>query len=101
RWAEVGRSAQEPWDVLRQNVEHFARGITACATLCVRRKYRQMALPAIRQFAPLHLVYLSGEFRILGAVSFEELRPCPAGVRTARSDSVLAVLVAALSNQRV
>src|SRR5262249_7005029 len=40
-----------------------------------------------------------GEVRILGAVSFEELRPFAVGFRATRSDSVFEVLVDAIGNQ--
>src|SRR5262245_37254102 len=86
RWAEVGRSAQEPRDVLRQNVEHFARGFASSDALWVRRKYGQIAIPAIREFTPLHLFDLGGEFRIVDAVILEKLLPLPVRRRAARSD---------------
>src|SRR5262245_4064182 len=93
RWTEIGRSAQEPRDALPQNVEHFARGFASSDALWVRRKYGQIAIPAVRQFTPLHLFDLGGEFRIPGTVILEKLLPFTVSRRAACSDSVVEVLV--------
>ena len=63
RRPEVGRAAEEPGHVLREHVEHLARGVAPGDALRVGRKDRQVAVPAVRQLAPLHLLDLGGELR--------------------------------------
>src|SRR5882724_3639658 len=92
RWPEIGRSAQKPRNILREDVQYLAGGLAPGNTLLVRGKDWQIAIPSGREFAPLHLLDFGSELRILGPVSLEELSPSPACISAARSDSVLEVL---------
>ncbi len=58
RWAEIRRAAEEPGDVLRQHVQHLARGFPAGDALRIGRENREIAVPVRRELAPLHLVNL-------------------------------------------
>ena len=53
----------------------------------------QVAVPPGGEFAPLHLVDLSGEFGVCGPIRREEFRPFAPGVRAARADPVREVFV--------
>src|SRR5262245_45281997 len=74
-WPEVGGAAQEPRDVLGEHVEYLARGVATGDPLGIRRKARQVSVPARGQLAPLHLDDLGGEYRMLVAVGSKQRLP--------------------------
>ena len=92
RGAEVRRAADEPGDVLGEHVEHLARGVAPGDALGVGREDRQIAVPAGRQLAPLHLVDLVRELGELLAVVGEELVPARARLGAARADAGIEML---------
>ena len=61
RRPEIGRASEKPGDVLRQNVQHLARGVAPRDAFRVGREDGKVAVPPGREFAPLHLVDLGGE----------------------------------------
>jgi hypothetical protein len=75
RGAEIGRAAEEPGNVLGQHVQHLTRGVASGDPLGSALKLGQVAVPAGRQIAALHLLDLGGERRELGLVVGEELVP--------------------------
>src|ERR1700730_14502172 len=85
RRAEIRRAAEEPGDVLREDVEHLARGVPSGYALRIRREDRQVAVPTGRELAPLHLVYFRRELGKRALVGSKELRPPPPRLRAARS----------------
>src|SRR6185312_1260101 len=87
RGAEVRRAAEEPGNVLGEHVQHLARGIAPGDALRIGRKARQVAVPSRRQLAPLHLVDLGSELRILRAVVGEQRLPASSRLRAARPDA--------------
>src|SRR5262245_36760746 len=67
--AEIRRSAEQPWDVLREHVEHFARRVPSGDSLGIGGKNGQPAIPSARQLTPLHQIDLGrklGVFRPVG-----------------------------------
>jgi hypothetical protein len=87
RRPEVGRAAQEPGDVLRQHVQHLARGVAPGDALGIGGKDGQVAIPSRGQFAPLHLVDLGRELGKLGPVGGEKLPSIPRRLGAARADA--------------
>jgi hypothetical protein len=75
RWSEIGRSAQKPRDILREDVQRLGGRLAPGDTLLVRRKDGQIAIPSGRKFTPLDLFDFRSQLGILGAVCFEKLRP--------------------------
>ena len=51
RRTEVRRAAEEPWDVLREDVQDFARGLPPRHTLWIGREHREVPIPALRQLS--------------------------------------------------
>src|ERR1700704_1404896 len=99
--AEIRRSAQQPRNVLRKHVEHFARRIPSGDALGIRRKDRKPGIPSGRQLTPLHQVDLGREFRISRPVSREELSPTAVGLRAARANSGGEMFAHAVGNQEL
>src|SRR5256885_13167413 len=64
-WSSDVCSSDLPGNVLGQDIQHLAGGIAACDPLGIRLEARQVAVPFLGQFAPLHLVDLDGELREL------------------------------------
>src|ERR1700733_5051861 len=87
RWAEISGSAQKPGYILRQNVKHFARSITAGDTFRIGGKNRQILVPSERQLPALHQINLVGQFGILNRVRREQIGPLTARFRTPRTDT--------------
>src|SRR5262245_15322810 len=69
--AEIRRSAQQPGNVLRKHVEHFAGRVAPCDSLWVGGKRGEPAIPSGRQLASLHQVDLGRELRIFRPVTRE------------------------------
>ena len=67
----------------------------------IGREDGQVAVPAGRQLAPLHLVDLGGEFGVLGPVGGEEFRPLPPGLRAALADAGGEVLADAVGDEEL
>src|SRR5205823_13597663 len=85
RRPEIRRSAQEPRDVLRQHVQHLARGVAPREALRIGREDGKIPVPAGRELPPLHQIDLVRELRMLRPVRGEELRPASSRLRTARA----------------
>src|SRR5438094_10572545 len=75
RWSKVRGAAKEPRNILRKNIEHFARCVSTCDTLWIGRKHWKVAVPAGRQLALLHLLDLNRELWIFFTICGEEFRP--------------------------
>src|SRR5262249_27203471 len=101
RRREVRRAAEEPRDVLRQDVEHLARRLAAGNALRVGRKHGEVPIPAGRQVTSLHLLDLGRELRMGGAVRREERRPLASRRGTARPDAGGEVLADAVRDQEL
>ena len=101
RRPEVGRAAEKPRDVLREDVQHLAGGVASGDALCVRREHREIAIPSGGKFAALHLVDLGGELGEGPAIAIEELHPFAPGRRAARADSLREVLIDAVGHQEL
>src|SRR5262249_10704439 len=56
RRSKVRRASQEPRDILRKDVEHFARCVSTSHALWVGGEDGKVAVPAGRQLALLHLL---------------------------------------------
>src|SRR5262249_32544268 len=67
-WGQVGRTTHEPWDVLRQGIQHRAGCFARSLALWVRRKGRQALVPTLGELAALHPEEAVGQFRVLLAV---------------------------------
>ena len=75
RSRQIGRSANQPRNVLRQRIEHFTRTLAGRNTLGIGGKCREVIVPACRQFVVLHLAETLGTIRIFLRVCREKVRP--------------------------
>src|SRR5207244_5232063 len=75
RRPEVRRAAEEPGNVLREQVEHLARGLPAGDALRIRREDGEVAIPPRRQVSSLHLIDLARQLGVLRPVRREERSP--------------------------
>src|SRR6266508_4939331 len=98
-WAEIRRSAQQPRDVLRKHVEHFARSIPSGDAFGIGRKDGKPGIPTGRQLTPLHQVDLGRELRIFRPVCREQSSPTFVGLRAARANSRGEVFAHGVGNQ--
>src|SRR5262245_392815 len=86
RRAEVGRSSQEPRNVLGDHVEYLAGGVAPGDALGIGREARQVAVPSGRELAALHLIDLGGALGELAAVGGKERLPPRASASRPRAD---------------
>src|SRR5262249_32241611 len=85
-------AAEEPGNVLRQHVQHLARGVASGDALEISRKGRQVAIPSRGKLAPLHLLDLGGELRELPAVVGKERLPAAPRIGPARANASIDLL---------
>src|SRR5215510_7071735 len=101
RWTEVRGATKEPGNILRKNIEHFARCVSTRDALWVGGKDWKVAVPASRQLALLHLLDLGRQFRIFLTIRREEFRPLLLSVASALADSGCEVLVHAIRDEEL
>src|SRR5215510_3479733 len=101
RRAEVGRSSQEPRNVLGDYVEYLAGGVAPGDALGIGREARQVAVPSGRELAALHLIYLGGEIGELAAVVGKERLPPRARGRPARADAGIELFAHPVGNEKL
>src|SRR6516225_3974761 len=100
RRPEICRPAEQPGDILRQDIEDLARGVSSGDALRIGRKNGKLGIPSGRQFTSLHQVNLVCEIRIFRVVSREEFGPTAVGPLSARADTSSEVLAHGLGNQK-
>ena len=98
---EIGRAAQKPGDILGEHIQHLARRIASGNSLRIRRKARQIAIPAGGQLASLHLIDLGGEIREALAVFGKHRFPVAPRLATALADAVGEVLDDSVRHQEL
>src|ERR1051325_11113792 len=101
RRTKVGRATKKPRNVLRQNVQHFAGGISACDAFGICREHRKIAVPLSGKLAPLHLLNLGGELRILGSIGGKKFCPMPPRIGAARADTGGKMFVDAVGHKKL
>src|SRR5262249_4979306 len=101
RWSKVRRAAKEPWDILRKDIEHFARCISTSDALWVGGKDWKVAVPAARQLSLLHLLDLARQLRIFLPIRVEEFRPLLASVAAALTYSRCEVFVHTIRDKKL
>ena len=101
RRSKIRRASEEPGNVLREHVQHLARGFPPGDALRVGRKDGEVAVPTGRQLAPLHQIDLGRQFGILGAIGCEEFRPLAPSLRAARADPGREVLVDTVGDEKL
>src|SRR6516225_7887658 len=99
--AKIGRSSEQPGDVLRENIENLARGIAPGNAFRVGGKNRQPPIPSLGQLAPLHQVDLGRELRIFRAISHEQIVPSAMGLSPACANSGGEVLAHGVGNEKL
>src|ERR1700730_4426528 len=65
RRRKIGRTANQPWMVLGNRVQHFAGRISAGDSLRVRRECWDFFVPALRRLTALNCESFSRQFRVL------------------------------------
>src|SRR5262245_18049889 len=100
-WREVRRAAEEPRDILRKDVEDFARCISARDAFRVGGKHRKITVPAGRQLSLLHLVDLGRQLGIFFTIGGEEFRPLLPSVAPALADPGCEVLIHAIRDEKL
>ena len=98
---EVRRAAQEPGDILRKDVKHFARCVSTSNAFWVGGKDWKAAVPAGRQLSLLHLLDLGRQLWIFFTIRGEEFRPLLPSIVAALADSGCEVLVHAIRDKEL
>src|SRR4030095_946051 len=75
RWPKIRRPAEEPWDILRQHIQHLARSVPPSNPLSVGRKNREITVPSHWELPPLHELDFVCQFGMPGAISFHQRYP--------------------------
>src|SRR5271157_1735806 len=87
RWTKIGRASEQPGNVLRKNVQRLAGCVPPGDSLRIGGKDGKAAIPACRQFAPLHQLDLVSQLEVFRSISLEEFGPLPARFRPSRAGS--------------
>src|SRR5882757_3145877 len=99
--AEIRRSSNEPWNVLRKHVQHLAGSIPPSDTLGAGWKDREIAIPTLRQLAALHETNFGSELGIFALIVSKELRPAPPRVCTPRAYAIGEMLAHCIGNEKL
>src|SRR5579862_2847163 len=86
RRSKVGRTTDEPGDVLCEHVQDLPGGLPPGQSLGISREHRKVAIPACGQFTTLHQVDLGSQFGELVSISGEKLFPLSPGLLTTSAD---------------
>src|SRR5690349_19293924 len=101
RRPQIGRAPEKPGDVLRERVEHFARGLPPRDAPRVTWKNGQIAVPPDGEFTSLHQVNLAGELWVLGSIGLEAFGPLAPGLSAARAHPSRKVLPDGFGDQKL
>src|SRR5262249_18803371 len=93
RWPEIRGPSEQPGDARRECVQSLSRGFSSRDALWVSGEHRQIAIPAVRKLAPLHLLDLSRQCRELVAIRGKEIVPLATSLGASRTDAGGEVLV--------
>src|SRR5271156_1366314 len=99
--AEIGRASDEPGNILREDVQHFAGCLAARDSFRVGRENGEVGVPTVWEIAALHEINFRGELGIFCAVGGEELCPFDSGLFAAGAYSGCEVVVNAVRNQKL
>src|SRR5215510_2118267 len=101
RGAKIRGTPEEPGDGLRQHVQRLARRVPPRDPLGIGWKDGQVAVPAGRQFPPLHEFNLSRAVGVLGAIGGKQFRPLAPRLSAARSYPSGKMVVDAVGHQKL
>src|SRR6185312_16514212 len=93
---KIGGTAEEPWNILREHIQHFVRCLATREPLRISWKNRKIPIPPCREVASLHEFDLVREIGKLFAVSREQLRPLCLGVLAAFANAIFEMAIDAL-----
>ena len=99
-WSEIGSAAHQPWDILRQNVQRFARSVASSHAFRVGGEHGKVLIPAVRQFALLHLIERASQIRELLLVVAEQGFPLAAQALSALTDAFAKVFAHTIGHQK-
>src|SRR6202795_3571808 len=89
---QIGGSTHHPRHLTRNRIQHLGGSVPPGYTLYVGWKVVQIPVPPFGQFAPLHLIKMQRQFRVLAGVLEKHFLPAQTQLGTAFADSVLEVL---------
>src|SRR5262245_58641807 len=101
RRSKIRGTPEEPGDILCQNVQRLARSIPPRDPLGIGWKDGQVAVPAGRQFAPLHQFDLGCAIGVLGAIGGKAFRPLAPRLSAARAYPSSNMVVDAIRHQKL
>src|SRR5438552_4027395 len=100
-WRQVRGTAHQPWNSLRNRVQHLLRRLARRHALRVGRERWQVLVPSFRKLAPLHAKEVVRQFRIARLVLIEPGHPLFARLMAALADPGCKVLTHSLGNQEL
>src|SRR4029453_16975345 len=100
RWSKIRRPSEKPGNVLSQNIQRFARGIAPSDSFRIRCEYREVAIPAGREFAPLHQFDLGRSVRVLSSIGCKQFGPFPSSFCAASAYTSSEVFIHAVRNKK-
>ena len=86
---QIGGTADQPWNVLCQRVQNFARAFTGGDPFSVCRERGQVFVPSIGKVASLHSSNLVREIRKLAGIASIEIGPLGMKLATTLPDAFL------------
>ena len=101
RRREVRGAADEPGHALCDRIQDLARRLAATQTLLVRWEARDLAVPPVRQLAPLHLQQLVSQLGLFLRIGREQLHPLVARLLSTRTDARGEALVHTVRHQEL
>jgi hypothetical protein len=101
RRSKIRGTPEEPGDVLRQHVQRLARRVSPRDSFGIGWKDGQVAVPAGRQFPPLHQCNLGRTFGVLGAIGGKAFRPLAPRLSAAPSYPSSKMVVDAIGHKKL
>src|SRR6266404_1502890 len=101
RRSEVGRTSEEPGNILSQNVERFAGSVSPRDPFRIGWEGRKVAVPVGGKLAPLHQFDLSRVIGVLSSINSKEFRPLPSSFSAARANTGREVFIDAVGHKKV
>src|SRR4030095_1323688 len=98
---ESSGPTEEPRDILREHIQHFARCLPTRDALCIGGKNWKIPIPPCRKVASLHQFDLIREIGKLFAISRDQLRPLRSGVLAAFANTVFEMAVDAIRHEKL
>src|SRR5690349_272190 len=75
RRSKIRRTSEEPWNILGQDIQRFARRVSSRKSLRVSWKHGKVLVPRGGKLSSLHQLNFIGELRVLCLIGSEKFGP--------------------------